>query len=456
MSRNPPKYFTYHDYITVKKSFVYDPDGEFNISFVNDIIKRIHNTLEKELLLHKTFYELKKFISRNHSFLEYGKEKCCNYINYWLNKTVRDSEYGVNKEKFKFFDEFMQRDPKASDGPFNCISKLSYMDTDSFQKMKKLYDLYDYFTELKEHEDSSTLCRSISDLAKKYESMMREYEKDNKLCNMLTNLRGVIERDKLVAKDICEKNTFDSFILKIDPPREEQKEVTAHAYRGISGEARPPKHSSVSSPQVHRGISVETRPTNPVSASLPQAHGRSPGETHTRPLVTAPSSRVHDRNSVQTPTPTAVSVSLSQAKGLERQAGGESERTLSVPQEQFPRPLPLLLPQPSLEQSEPLESSEADEYGGPKGLTETESELQQEPQEQGYRPGYGVYHFSKDGRYISPEEGYPPADSMMPTFNTDSIIGTIKDAVSNVLESVEPVPVLGVSGGMGALYLLFK
>ncbi|KMZ88880.1 hypothetical protein PVBG_06077 [Plasmodium vivax Brazil I] len=225
-----PQYIKYQDYYIVKKSFVYTPTDEFNISFVNALIKDIRNTPTKEKLLYKTFYELKKFISRNHSFLEYGKEKCCNYINYWLNKTVRDSEYGVNKEKFKFFDEFMQRDPKASDGPFNCISKLSYMDTDSFQKMKKLYDLYDYFTELKEHEDSSTLCRSISDLAKKYESMMREYEKDNKLCNMLTNLRGVIERDKLVAKDICEKNTFDSFILKIDPPREEQKELLYHKH----------------------------------------------------------------------------------------------------------------------------------------------------------------------------------------------------------------------------------
>ncbi|VUZ99881.1 PIR protein, partial [Plasmodium vivax] len=355
---------------------------------------------------------------------EYGKEKCCNYINYWLNKTVRDSEYGVNKDNFKYFDEFMKIDPKIKENSTYCISKLSYMDNETFEKMKKLYDLYDYFTELKEHEDSSTLCRSISDLAKKYE----------------------------IVNDMCTRNNFESFILKIDPPPPKEQNPPKNVQ--VPG---PPKHSSVSSPQVHRGISVETRPTNPVSASLPQAHGRSPGETHTRPLVTAPSSRVHDRNSVQTPTPTAVSVSLSQAKGLEKPAGGESERTLSVPQEQSPRPLPLLLPLPSLEQSDPLESSEADEYGGPKGLTETESELRQEPQdEERYQLERDVDPFNEDEEYTSLQEVDPPAGSMQSTFNTETIMGTIKDAVSNVLEAVEPVPVLGVSGGMGALYLLFK
>ncbi|SCA59544.1 hypothetical protein PVT01_000008900 [Plasmodium vivax] len=32
----------------------------------------------------------------------------------------------------------------------------------------------------------------------------------------------------------------------------------------------------------------------------------------------------------------------------------------------------------------------------------------------------------------------------------------MKNSISNVLGSVDPVPVVGVSGGMGALFLLFR
>ncbi|CAI7721729.1 Plasmodium vivax Vir protein, putative [Plasmodium vivax] len=314
--------------------------------------------------------------------------------------------------------------------------------------MEKLYGLYDYFTEQKESHDSSSLCRNISKIAEKYKSMMQEYkEKDHKLCEELTNLKDIIERDKLVAKNICTKNTSDLFYLKIDPPREEQKAVAAHAQRRISGEARPPKHISYSSPHAHGRPPVETRPPNPVSVSSTQAHGRPPGETHTPPLVTVPSSRAHDRNSVQTSTPTPLSEYSSQAKGLEKQSGGESERTSSVLPKRFPLPVPVVL----------SESTETEEETGPMGPyrisgqePEPEPELEL-PQEQGRR-----IDTLTDSYYFEEDEGDQRAGSMQSTFDTGTIMGTIKDAVSNVFEAVEPVPVLGVSGGMGALYLLFK
>ncbi|KNA01687.1 hypothetical protein PVNG_04713 [Plasmodium vivax North Korean] len=166
MAKKPPKYFTYHEYDELKKSFVYVPRDTIDVSFANYLISRITNTHEKELLLHDTFYQLKKLVERHHSFVEYGIEYCCYYINYWLNKTVRDSKYGINEHNFKYFDEFMKIDPNIRDNSINCISKLRYIDADTFQKMEKLYDLYDYFTKLKESEVPTTLCHNISDLAK--------------------------------------------------------------------------------------------------------------------------------------------------------------------------------------------------------------------------------------------------------------------------------------------------
>ncbi|SCA60242.1 Plasmodium vivax Vir protein, putative [Plasmodium vivax] len=125
-----------------------------------------------------------------------GPETCCNYINYWLNKTVRDSEYNVNKQNFNIFDKFMQDDPKIKEGPTTCKSKLSYMDNETFEKMKKLYDLYDYFTELKKRDDLSSLCHNISDIAKMYENVLQECKEKDNLWYKLTNLRHNQVRQK--------------------------------------------------------------------------------------------------------------------------------------------------------------------------------------------------------------------------------------------------------------------
>ncbi|SCA81971.1 VIR protein [Plasmodium vivax] len=451
-NRSNPQYFTYQNYSAIKKSFVYETTEEDVIS-ANDFIKDTGNTPEKELILRKTFCELKKLVRRGDTFYRHGLDSCCNYINYWLNKTVRESDYRVNEQNFKMFDEFMKLDPIIKGSSINCISKLSYMNTDTFKKTNKLYDLYDYFTKLKESKVPTTLCHSISDLTEKYESVFKECNgKDNNLCDKLTNLKSVIVKDELVVNDVCTKTAFDSFILKIDPPREEQKAVTAPAHRRISGGARPPKHVSVPSQK---------------------AHGRHPGEKPTPPSVSGYSPQELGRSSRETPAPTAVAVSSSPAQGLETQARVENEQTLSVSPGLIQLPLArTLTPQPS-GQSGPLESpDDTSEPTGPKGpyeIPELASELGQ-GQLQEHRPRFpserqewpeetperDAHYFSGDERHIFPEEGDPSADSKLSTFDTGTIMGTIKDVVSNVLEAVEPVPILGVSGGMGALYLLLK
>ncbi|VVA00337.1 PIR protein, partial [Plasmodium vivax] len=454
MAKKPPNpwYITYHHYNTLKEVFNYEPTEKYDVLSANELMKDIRTSIKKELNLRDTFYELKKLVLRGQCFYSHGPETCCKYINYWLNKTVRDSEYGVNKDNFKMFEDFMRVDPKIKGSSVNCMSKLSYINNDAFEKMKKLYDLYDYFTIFKKDEDRSTLCRNISFLAKRYDRIMQEYEgKDTKLCNMLTNLKEVIETDRLVAKNICTKNTFDSFILRRHPPPPKEQ--------------NPPKNVQV--PVQSRNFGkAHTRPT--ISAPSPQAHRTKSVETRTPPPVLVSSSHARGRNSVETSTPTPVLVSLSQAKGLEKQAEGESERTVSIPQEQFSVELPtrfpvelsarfpLELPPLPLGQSERSESSE---LTGPKGPIRPELEPEPElQQEQGRRIDTltDSYYFREDEEYTSLQEVDPPAGSMQSTFDTGTIMGTIKDAVSNVLEAVEPVPILGVSGGMGALYLLLK
>ncbi|SCA60348.1 VIR protein [Plasmodium vivax] len=448
-NRSNPQYFTYQEYDAVKKSLVYEPKETIDVSFANHLINSIHNTPKKEEKLRETFCELKKLVQRDYCFYYHG-DNCCNYINYWLNKTVRKSEYNVNDENFNIFDKFMKIDPKAKEDKINCTSKLSYIDTDAFEKIKKLYDLYDYFTELKESKNRSSLCHNISKLSEKYESIWQECKgKDDYLCNKLRNLKRVIENDELVVNDMCTRNNFESFILKIDPPPPKEQ--------------NPPKNVQV---PVQSRNSGETPPPTPVSDYSARVHGRKPGEKPPPTPVSGYSAQVQRRKSVETSTPPPVRVSSSPVQGLEKPARGESERISPVPSAQFPLELTALsalppLPLLQLGQLKPLEQLETSEPTGPKGpfgVSEPESVLRQEqPQEQeGYQPQHDVHHLSEDEADISLEEGDQSAGSIFSTFNPETIMEKMKIAVSKFLETVEPVPILGVSGGMGALYLLFK
>ncbi|CAG9476338.1 unnamed protein product [Plasmodium vivax] len=377
-----PWYFTYNDYRDVKESFVYVPRETIDVSLANYLINSVHNTPDNEKKLRETFYEFKKLVRRHHSFMTYYPEKCCNYINYWLNKTVRESDYRVNEENFNIFEEFMQVDPKIGKNNFNCISRLSYMDNDSFQKMKKLYDLYDYFTELKKKEDLSSLCRNISFLNWKYLNVMKECKrKDDNLCKMLTILKDVISKDELVAKDICTKNTFDSFILKIHAPKK---------------------------PTVIKKVQVYRKP---------------PGRTPTRSTVSVSSSHPQGLEN--------------QAQVLEEQVREESKSTLSETPEQFSRQLPalpsvspeqyplklLLLPLGQLESSEQSETEDTGEYARAKGqYGMSELELRQEQLQEHYADP-----FRKD-------EGDPSPDSMLSASSPETVMEKMKIAFSKVLE----------------------
>ncbi|CAI7724246.1 PIR protein [Plasmodium vivax] len=471
-----PWYFTYHEYDAVKKSFVYEPDDKIDMSFVSRIMEPIRgNTIIKERMLYDTFYEFKKLIIRHYSFLQHGKDKCCNYINYWLNKKVRESDYRVDKQNFEIFDKFMRVDAKIKGSSIDCVSKLSYMDTDTFEKMKKLYDLYDYFSDLKKSENPSSLCKNISFLAEKYESAFKKCnENDNYFCKMLTSLKDVIARDQLVAKNICTTNIFDVFYKKIDPtppPKKPTAPITVQ--RRNHGRAHPRPTVSVSSSPPHVRKSAETHATHSASVSSSRAQGLEKQAQGLGKLAQVLQYKAKKLEGEAPALENQAKVLEGKAQLLEEQVREDSNRTLSEPSEQFPQPLPRPLPLLTLGQLE--SSDDTSEPTGPKEpyeMPELASELGQGPlQEHGprfspERPEWlegpvqpqehdvGPFREVEEDTFL--QEGYQPADSMQSTFDTGTIMGAIKDAVSNVLEAVEPVPILGVSGGMGALYLLLK
>ncbi|CAG9485272.1 unnamed protein product, partial [Plasmodium vivax] len=68
------------------------------------------------------------------------------------------------------------------------------------------------------------------------------------------------------------------------------------------------------------------------------------------------------------------------------------------------------------------------------------------------------HHFRTTGS--SAELGYLDKSAFAPNLEgqnqDDGFISNVKNTLSGIVQNVEPAPILGVSGGMGALFLLFK
>ncbi|SCA59761.1 VIR protein [Plasmodium vivax] len=106
---------------------------------------------------------------------------------------------------------------------------------------------------------------------------------------------------------------------------------------------------------------------------------------------------------------------------------------------------------------------------GPRALTSDQQDTQSESEVIPRRSGNEQNEVNHEGSYFSRRTGIlrKGMDSletvMLPREGEESIarynegvIGTMRNAISAFMNGVDPVPVVGVSGGMGALFLLFR
>ncbi|SBT00290.1 PIR Superfamily Protein [Plasmodium ovale curtisi] len=105
-------------------------------SVVNEGITEYSNISEhfKKLQQYLDYYRTK--------MNECKSNKCCIYINYWLNDQVRNNHSSLNISHFDFYTKYM-----ACYGPKNnnfCESYI-YLMQEEFKFMKELYDLYDAY-----------------------------------------------------------------------------------------------------------------------------------------------------------------------------------------------------------------------------------------------------------------------------------------------------------------------
>ncbi|EDL42705.1 variable surface protein Vir6, truncated, putative, partial [Plasmodium vivax] len=354
--------------------------------------------------LSNIFTNLKKYLSNNHVFAwgNYNGEETCKYISYLLCDQIRGNILGECDEgTFKVLSEFVDQ-CNVYKRSHMCKNKVKHINNDNFLKMKALYVLYDKYYKLSiQHKqwDKETYCSDMIYLVSLYNKFLNKYPSHSlKFNDVLRQFKVLMDTITVTGKERCQGVQFPM----LNPVFFERQEVV---------------------PQVLPSVR-ESNQSQGVTLDVP---GKSKPLDVTRLQTSAVGVEVRDNpHNAKGPK---VSYPLTSTGTLDLHITGESEH-----------------PHKTLESSETYTS-----------LGTIESYVPQES----HRPGRS----SGSSEYLHTNSTHSPGDENIESTNLKesvlrnedvTLLGKIQTTLSGIVSEVEPGPVLGVSGGMGALFLLFK
>ncbi|SCA60379.1 hypothetical protein, conserved [Plasmodium vivax] len=363
------------------------------------IIQKTYSQNEKDI-----FNKLYHYLKGDGVFPWQDPTECCKYINYWLNTTVQNLVPGLyNTESFKIFQnivDFYNEDKNKNNK--RCISDIKYIESDELIKMGNLYTMY------KNHEELVA------------ESKGYYYDPCKILIKMHLNYN-----DALTSSANNDNNLFsrlENFKKYIDViPQKEKKDCPPYIYFKDPGSIKKTKNTE--------------------------------SEHH---------SRIHDTTNItpELQRPEKETTHPEQKATLPEQEATHPEPDSRTPETYSPSP-PVL--QSMTSELQASRSRRAFSSSGRNALEETNSELSQTTYDgklRGKTLKPGSFH-SGGTMYTDTLENsiYSENDvlgKLERKTSDDGFLGKVQGAFSTMVEGVDPGPVLGVSGGMGALFLLFK
>ncbi|EDL42662.1 variable surface protein Vir6, putative [Plasmodium vivax] len=404
---NFKEYPNYECYNDIKYQFG-NKLRDYNYSIIESVrnYERDHaaDVVQKHNVLSDVFTNVKKYLSNGHVFTsgEYDGPGTCKYISYLLYDGIRNIYGACDKDTFQIFKDFVDGYNNITRSTM-CKNELKYLDDHEFKRMKDLYHLYDKYNELlpklpfwyKEY------CEDVVYLIGLYNTFLRDYESNSKEFNkVLTKIGELNNTVKKEGGKNCRRTYYIGNPRLFEP---EEEKIQPPARTPLASESNLLQGGPLDS-------AVKTEPPKLTSSS---------------PMLGGERLREHLEN-----------LQSSQVLNtLEVAAASESREFVGK------RP-----PHHNLGHSEQLESFtpketyESRRNYGPQGPYEQER----------YSDENETFLQGKDYFVVKEQLGLGSEKEH------EGVITNMKNAFSGFMNSVDPVPVVGVSGGMGALFLLFR
>ncbi|SCA59799.1 VIR protein [Plasmodium vivax] len=440
-SNRTGEYLSYNCYDTLNilfgKSQLSD-DGEKFFNKTTEQFKEVSQFIKEN---NNILNDLARFLTADNVFVKPWYHMCCMYINFWLNEQVKNSYNDKYSSKFHIFANFAKTfaEERGSDGyPKNtCENYIKKIDGEKYHKKKILYNLYDLYTEHKTHlhdGNREQLCNNINIIVKGSHDAKDHIKQDKDFAKRLKELKDLIKKKKPHDGKCNNYNILENMLPKDDPmPRVETPVMTAHNSLVTDPLPKSPNQDlehrvGDMSRNVQTVLSENEKlpqkselqvATNTAMAPLQNIQEK-PAHTETQERYLLHNTRSHEdpidnrRSHVDT-----LDNGRSHIDALDNGRSHIDALDNTV------------LQGVSLHETFP----EVDRLDTtlPQAARFLEQDTESPPKK---------YQLLEDTQDISSQTG--------------GVLGSIQNTITEVLGSVEPAPVLGVSGGMGALFLLFK
>ncbi|KMZ76640.1 hypothetical protein PVIIG_06267 [Plasmodium vivax India VII] len=331
----------------------------------------------------------------------------CRYINFWLNCEVRTKKYEKYQPHFKIFKDFVNNYAyeKQKNYTDTCIEYIHNIDEDVYIRMKFLYEFYELCDDLTSSYQpvKNKACEDLSNKTINYNyAIVDYYNKDRDLYDKISPVKNLIEKIIKEPATKC-KQTYPFTI----PPRVLEEEKEKKELARIAEERRKQEDAA----RQRREAEEDERRRREAEAANRQSTQRIQQDLEPQRGI----QQMHTPHDVQREI-FQQGVSL---RSVELENPGE---TLHLEEQD---PSNLLRHRLRLRNSGRYEDSQERALG----------QLYEDQLEKGVH---------KQENQDTRTEGSYIGSSGFPGYITD------------VFRSVKPAPILGVSGGMGALFLLFK
>ncbi|SCA59630.1 hypothetical protein PVC01_000011900 [Plasmodium vivax] len=398
------KYIVYNLYDEIKRQFDRSDTFEHKKTEFDNIINDINIESNELESLEKIFKKLHKTL-KNSSVFYNGHliDSYCIFVNFWLNKELRGKYNLVNDTKFNIFQNFVYYSNKRGFGLVDntCHGYIKYLNPDVYNRMLILDDLYDKYKQLDlfNGPENDTLCSIFSAIRQNYMTAIANNQNDRNFIKKLEEYPRLIEKNKWATNKRCPAKNYITLPEK-NPPKP----------REIPETSNQPKASQQASASQDLSTAQDTVLLGGIS-----------GKQATQEL----------------PKPSGIREVSASSEFVGSDGEQETQHTPG-PQYSLRRRITELPADP-----------ENDE------LFRTQERSAMALNEQIYTlPGHDkayadVMMRGVDGRITE-------LNSNPHTMPKDGLLDKVQDFFTGTLGQVDPVPVVGVSGGMGALFLLFR
>ncbi|KMZ83369.1 hypothetical protein PVBG_06225 [Plasmodium vivax Brazil I] len=411
-----------------------------DLGYLNDYLESSQKNKSFVNKYYNLFDRLTNRFGGDGLFMNPGYYVGCPYLNYWLNYTITYEYNDLRGKDFDVFKDFADFYARKKSGRYykenSCEKYIKPLYEDNYNIMEILYKMYDLFnlnTGYNAYADKDIICINYGLINQYYKHLKETYTGDEDLKAKLVDFLEVINKSEKSIKKLCNYEILppvsrhEDSKLALDPG---SRQIQTPGPPGES-DSHPPKESP--GPVTQTGSDGHSEVL--AEANVPEPHDV---ESHTEEtdqlgsgVVESPSVEHSESELSEELSPIVVS--------------SQSE-------------LPELSPKVELPNAALREGLEKITSGStlPPGLSEFRYQN---------KDRFGVSIGSPNGEMGKPSYDLPSTEMRYPNTgeqlsttvgDTKGFFSNVQDTFYSIVKDVEPAPVLGVSGGMGALFLLFK